>query len=275
MFTTYRRILNQQQVWARERGIKFDEDGYTLHLKDNLFCPLLPKSAEEFRSGRGDELGNKSVRSKMQALHSSSALVINVFEYWRSQSVDFIAQACGASKGATSLHFERTYPTGLSGIPPHLDIEFSGTLLSPFVIESKFTELYHHKTKRHIKDKYLNSGLWKGLPSCENLVRLIRKEETTKTIFSFLDVPQLLKHILGLSAKFGRRGFEFLYLWYDYPSLEAEKHRLEIREFEKYISYEVCFQEMTYQELFRRIRNKPEVNADYINYLADRYFYNL
>jgi len=272
MFTTYRRILNQQQAWARERGIKFDEDGYTLHLNDNLFCPLSPKSAEEFRSGRGDELGNESVRGKMQALHSSSALVINVFEYWRSQSVDFIAQACGASKRATSLHFERTYPTGLGGIPPHLDIEFSGTLSSQFVIESKFTELYHRKTKRHIKDKYLNSSLWKGLAGCESLIRLIRKEETAKTSFSFLDVPQLLKHILGLTTKFGKRGFELLYLWYDYPSLEAEKHRQEIRDFEKSISSEVLFREMTYQELFVKIRDSTKASTDYVNYLADRYF---
>jgi len=272
MITAYRRILNQQQAWAEKRSIKFDENGYTLSLNDNLFCPLSPRSEEEFRAGRGDELS----KGKMRALHSSSALVVNVFEYWRGRNVDFIAQACGASKGATSLHFERTYPTRLGGIPPHLDVEFYNPPFRPLAIEAKFTEPYRRRTKRHIKDKYLDSSLWKGLAGCESLIRFIRKEETGKTSFPFLDVPQLLKHILGLTAKFGKRGFELLYLWYDYhPSLEAEKHRREVSEFEKYIFSEVSFRKMTYQELFRRIRDNPEADPQYINYLAERYFYNL
>ena len=269
MLIAYQRIVKQQQTWAKERGIKFDKAGYTYNLVDNLFLPLSHQSEKEFRSGRGDELST----GKMLALHSSSALVVNMFEYWRSRNVDFIAQACGASKSATSLHYERTYKTSLGGIPPHLDVEFSNTLAIPLVIEAKFTEHYHRKTKRYIKDKYLDSGLWKGLPCCESLIRLIRKEEQAKTSFSFLDVPQLLKHVLGLTKKFGKRGFELLYLWYDYhPSLEAEKHRQEIRDFEKSISSEVLFRKMTYQELFVKIRDSTRASADYVNYLAERYF---
>jgi len=272
MITAYRRILNQQRAWAEKFGIKFDKNGYTLRLNDNLFCPLSPRSEEEFRFGRGDELS----KGKMNALQSSSALVVNVFEYWRDRDVDFIAQACGASKGATSLHFERTYPTGLGGIPPHLDVEFYNPLFRPLAVESKFTESYCRKTKRHIKEKYLNSSLWKGLAGCEGLVRFIHEEEKGVTSFSFLDAPQLLKHILGLTAKFGKRGFELLYLWYDYrPSLEAERHRREISEFERYISSEVSFKQMTYQELFKSIRGNPEADPQYIGYLADRYFYDL
>jgi len=272
MIATYRRISNQQQAWADKHDITFDKNGYTLRLNDNLFRPLSPRSEEEFRSGRGDELS----KGKMHALHSSSALVVNVFEYWRGRDVDFIAQACGASKGATSLHFERTYPTPLGRIPPHLDVEFYNPLFRPLAVEAKFTEPYRRRTKRHIKDKYLNSSLWKGLAGCESLVRLIREEEKGMTSFSFLDAPQLLKHILGLTTKFGKRGFELLYLWYDYrPYLEAEGHRREIGEFERYISSEVSFQQMTYQELFKSIKDNPEADPQYIGYLADRYFYYL
>jgi len=272
MVTAYRRISNQQRAWANKRGIELNEKGYTPRLNDNLFCPLSPKSELEFRSGRGDELS----KGKMNALHSSSALVVNVFEYWRDRDVDFIAQACGASKGATSLHFERTYPTGLGSIPPHLDVEFYNPLFRPLAVEAKFTESYRRKTKRHIKEKYLNSSLWKGLSGCESLVRRIREEEKGTTSFSFLDAPQLLKHILGLTTKFGKRGFELLYLWYDCrPSLEAERHRREIGEFERYISSEVSFQQMAYQELFKSIRDNSEADPQYIGYLADRYFYDL
>ncbi len=116
---TYQLIKKQQRTRAEAQGIKVDEDGYTRCLNDNLFVPLSHKSGAEFGSGSGDELGSENTRGKMQALHSSSALVVNVFEYWRSRNVGFIAQACGAFKYATSLHFERTFPTGLGGIPPH------------------------------------------------------------------------------------------------------------------------------------------------------------
>ncbi|MFC1957406.1 hypothetical protein ACFLX0_01110 [Chloroflexota bacterium] len=272
MISIGRQILNQQRAWAEKHNIKLDGKGYTLHLNDNLFCPLSPRSEEEFRSGRGDELS----KGKMRALHSSSALVVNVFEYWRDRNADSIAQACGALKGAKSLRFEATYPTQLGGIPPHLELEFYNPIFRPLVIEAKFTEPFHRKTKRHIQDKYLDVSLWMGLAGCENLVRLIRREEMGKTSFSFLDVPQLLKHILGLTTKYGKRGFELLYLWYDYhPSLEAEKHRREISEFEKHVSSEVSFREMTYQELFKSIRDNPEADMQYIDYLAERYFYDL
>jgi len=198
------------------------------------------------------------------------------FEYWRGRDVDFIARACGASKGVTSLHFERTYPTRLGGVPPHLDLVFHNPPFRPLAVEAKFTEPYRRKTKRRIKDRYLDSSLWKGLAGCESLVRLIRKEEKGATSFSFLDVPQLLKHILGLTTRFGKRGFELLYLWYDFaPSLEAERHRREIGVFERYVSSEVSFREMTYQELFKSIRDNPEADPQYIGYLADRYFYDV
>lgn len=70
MTMTYRLICNQQWAWGRQRGIKFDEDGYALSLNDNLFLPLLPEVEKEFHSGKGDELGNGDKRGKMQALHS-------------------------------------------------------------------------------------------------------------------------------------------------------------------------------------------------------------
>jgi hypothetical protein len=269
---TYQRILNQQLTWAKEQGIEID-GGYTRMLKDNLFVPLSPYSEDEFKAGKGNELGEETNKGKMLALHSSSALVVNVFEFWRNRNTAIIAQLCGASKGTTSLHFERKYPTGVGKEPAHLDVEFSGIATVPLAIESKFTESYSRKTKRHISEKYLDSDIWQGLPCCESLVRRIYKEQTRKTSFPFLDIPQLLKHILGLTRKHGKRGFILLYLWYNYhPSLEAEKHRLEIREFERGISSDAVFRYMTYQELFKKIRKSREASTYYIDYLATRYF---
>jgi len=269
----YRLICNQQQAWARQRGIKFDKDGYAFSLNDNLFLPLLPEVKKEFQSGKGDELGSDGKRGKMQALHSSSALVVNVFQYWVNQDVSDIASACDAPQGMTEMHFEQTRPTPLGGIPPHLDVEFSRNKLKPLAIESKFTEPYHRHTKRTIKNKYLNvPGLWTRLPRCEKLVKHIREEEQARTSFTYLDVPQLLKHILGLAYAFGPTGFELLYLWYEVPSEEANNHHNELEEFKLCVGDEVTFLDMTYQELFAAIRECHGVDEGYILYLAERYF---
>jgi len=276
MSMAYKSICNQQQAWAHQRGIKFDKDGYTLSINDNLFSPLLPQVKERFQSGKGDELGSEGKRGKMQALHSSSALVVNVFQHWVNRGIGDIASACGAPGGITEMHFEQTRPTILGGIPPHLDVEFSGNRLKPLAIESKFTEPYHRHTKRMIKDKYLNEpGLWARLPRCEKLVRRIREEEQGRTSFTYLDVPQLLKHILGLAYVFGSAGFELLYLWYESPSEEAKKHREELDKLKGYIGGEVAFRAMTYQELFAAIGECYGADEDYMSYLAERYFPHL
>lgn len=266
-------IRDQQQAWAFQRGIKFDRDGYTFSLDDNLLLPLLPEVKKEFQSGKGDELGSNEKRGKMQALHSSAALVVNVFQYWAYRNVSDIALTCGAPQGMTELRFEITHPTPLGGVPPHLDLEFWGNKLKPLAIESKFTELYYRHTKRTIKAKYLSvPGLWAQLPHCEKLVRHIHEEEQGKTSFVYLDAPQLLKHILGLATKFGPKGFQILYLWYEVPSIEAEKHRSEIVVFKEYVGDEVDFRDMTYQELFKAINKLPNKDRDYISYLHERYF---
>jgi hypothetical protein len=273
MSTAYESICSRQKSWACRRGIGFDKDGYTLSLDHNLFLPLLPEVRREFEAGKGDELGGVGMRGKMQALHSSSALVLNVFQYWVERDISEIASACGAPHGMTHMHFERTYPTTLGGIPPHLDIEFSADSLKPLVIESKFTEPYHRHAKRAIKDRYLSvPGLWTGLTECEKLVRRIREEEGGKTSFGYLDAPQLLKHILGLTKAFGASGFTILYLWYEAPSPEATSHRTELNEFANFIEREVDFRHLTHQELFQATRGCGNVSEDYIRYLTERYF---
>lgn len=273
MVRTYESIRAQQMAWAARHGVGCDRDGYTPSLNENLYLPLSAATEAEFRSGKGDELGSSDKRGKMQALHSSSALVINVFEYWRTRNVDYIARSCGAPQGMTEMRFEQTHPTPLGGVPPHLDVEFGGVGLNPVAIESKFTEPYHRHTKRTIKDSYFShDGLWAQLPRCEKLIRHIRNEEQGKTSFAHLDAPQLLKHILGLAAKFGPAGFELVYLWYEMPSPEADRHRIEIEDFSKSIAGEVHFSDMTYQRLFETIKRFRGTSEGYISYLAERYF---
>lgn len=277
MLNTYQSILVEQQNWADRHNVKYDKDGYVCSIEDNLYHPLFYETLEEFKKGKGDELGDKKKRGKMQALHSSSALVVNVFDYWRNLGkADVIAQACGALSRMTNIKFEQTYPIiPLLGTPPHLDIEFSlprSNFIS--VVESKFTEPYHRHTKRSIKETYfITPGLWSQLPNCEHLAQRIRMESQSRTSFIYLDAPQLLKHILGLTwSKSGTHNFEIIYLWYEKPSLEADRHRFEVQQFQELVGSEAHFRVMTYQELFENIKKSVLVDDEYLEYIGERYF---
>jgi hypothetical protein len=258
-----KKILNQQKSWALRFQIDFNDKGYTLEVNDNLFQPLSEHTVSDFKSGRGNELKTE----KIKALHSSSALVSNVFEYWRPNS-DGIALACGADKGM-SLRFEKQNPTGLHGTAPHLDVEFTGAGKKPLAVESKFTEFYQHEGTSNFKSSYFKKpGLWDRIPRCEQLAKSIYGGQT---VFKRLDAAQLLKHILGLKKAFPS-GFRLLYLWYEMPSEAANTHQKEIRMFEDHVQSEVDFRHMTYQDLFKTVKEIPDIDPGYISYLEERYF---
>jgi hypothetical protein len=275
MQTALKQIIEKQNEWALSKGIDNYDKGYTLKLEANLFCPLSQKSISEFLVGKGNELGSPDTVGKMHALHSSAALVVNVFEYWRGKDIRTIAGLCGAIKGNTrEMRYEAVHSNALGRIPSHIDVEFSGSSGNiPLAIESKFTETYSRHTYRSLAWSYTHRpGLWKELPSCENLAKRIGAEDRKYTSFEYLDAPQLLKHILGLSTEFGPKGFTLLYLWYGIESPEAKQHWQEITEFESVIKNEIDFRVMTYQDLFARISKERDINQEYLGYLQTRYF---
>ncbi len=82
----YQYIVAKQTEWAKNRGSaligsKVTRGGptYTSTLDENLFQPLLGDVRDSFASGDGGELGNSKYSGKMQAVHSSSVLGVNVF----------------------------------------------------------------------------------------------------------------------------------------------------------------------------------------------------
>jgi hypothetical protein len=113
-------IKSKQIQWAHNCSIDLigskgdrGRPAYTRTLADNLFEPLAPGTRRAFLAGDGGELdGNPS---KMQAVHSSSALGVNVFQYWGNiKEVDKLAHACGLCRRTTkiskSISFEVKYP---------------------------------------------------------------------------------------------------------------------------------------------------------------------
>jgi hypothetical protein len=208
----------------------------------------------------------------MNALQSSSALVVNVFDYWRRQNrIQDIAKCCGAEGIINSMEFEKTHPIkGVNRTPPHLDVEFAGPV--PLAIESKFTETYQGKTRRDSLREYLkHPDIWNGISEVRALACDIVEQSGARTDFKYLDASQLIKHILGLKSDYSGP-FCLLYLWYKVDSDEAEQHQEELDRFSRSIKDEISFRTMTYQYLFNGIRELSGVDSAYIEYLEQRYF---
>ena len=111
--------------------------------------------------------------------------------------------------------------------------------------------------------------MWEGLPACRELGWGISPRDNQ---FKHLHAAQLIKHILGLKHRNGTAGFCLVYLWYDVPGGEGEKHRQEIREFQTVVANDgVAFHAVTYQEVMRTLAQHRLGHEEYVDYLVDRY----
>jgi len=270
------RIKSMQVSWAEKNHIATDSKGYTSKLASNLLFPINEKTLKNFREGDGNELGNKGKPSKMCALHSSSALAVNVFDYWRNKDASPLALALGIPAPIAVEAFEKKYPTGLRGNAPNLDVVIQ-TPAGKVAIESKFTEPYSKskQTSTKFKDKYFanNQKLWLdvGLPKCQKLASDICDGRIN---FTMLDAQQLLKHILGLQNSKDKP--RLLYLWYSIPGDESDAHLWEIEVLTKRVDDHIDFRSMTYQDLYSIISYAaPSEHQDYLHKLGERYFSDL
>jgi hypothetical protein len=261
---TYENICKQQCDWATRHGIRYDNKQRTLQLNDNLFKPMSPETNEEFMKADGQEL-----TGKIRSLHSSSALVCNFFDFWRGRDIGPLVEILDLPASITDINFEQIHSTPISR--PNLDVEFCGTEQWRCAVESKFTESYLRK-KMTLKSRYRNQWSKVKLRQCEQIAESIWAGEAD---YEYLDVPQLLKHILGLTTQLGVKYFRLLYLWYRVPSEETEVHQQELQRFKACIQGEVDFNDMTYRQLFCAMRRYAGLDEDYILYLKDRYFINL
>jgi hypothetical protein len=286
---SYEYLKAKQIQWALNQGLTLHvsngdrgKRAYCSSVDNNLFEPLSPQAREQIQSGDGGELDEKGgQRARMQAVHSSSILPVNVFHYWQIRSdFDAIASACGFCKPGScpsvELRFEAKFPIfDGSTKHPNLDVTFVNPLQSRFryfAVESKFTEPYNSRSHAGIKPVYLDAKeIWKDLP---NLRRLAAKISPEDNVFQRLHAAQLIKHILGLVRASGGKGrFRLLYLWFDTFGSPGVEHREEIDRFSEIAEKDgVHFNAMTYQELILKLadRCRPD-HDDYITYLTSRY----
>lgn len=283
----YQYILVKQTEWAKNQGLDLigskinrGRPTYTINLDYNLFQPLLPDVRKSFATGDGSELGSSGLPGKMQAIHSSSALGVNVFQYWKSISeVPVIAAACRlcrhGSQVSCDIHFEEKYPIKDSfGYHPNIDVVIHNApsaKIQRFAIECKFSEAYGAHKHGGLKSKYLEyDEIWTDIPKLQAFAKRISPDDHD---FIHLHPAQLVKHILGLKRQFGRDGFRLLYLWYDVLGEQGKRHRDEIGEFAGVAKQdEIKFHSITYQELIATLANELRTeHHEYIRYLTERY----
>jgi hypothetical protein len=284
----YEYIITKQIQWALNRGInligskgKRGRPAYTPKLEDNLFEPLEPDVRQSFKNGDGNEiLEDPNIPDKMQAVHSSSALGVNIFHYWKKiNQVPVIAAACGFCRKGNDISkkiiFEDQYEIDNKfKFSPNIDVVFHNSKSSKyqrFAIECKFSESYGSHKHSGLKPKYLSlDALWKDIPSIHKLSKSI---SPTDKKFKYLHSAQLIKHILGLKNAFRKDEFRLLYLWYDVLGEEGAIHRKEIEAFSDLTkSDEVKFHALSYQELIIRLSNEYRQDHEtYIRYISERY----
>jgi hypothetical protein len=283
----YEYILAKQTAWAANRGIALvgskgsrGRPAYTPKLEQNLFQPLLPEIKESFEAGDGGELGSPGMPGKMQAVHSSSALGVNVFQYWKSISaIPVIASACGlcrrGSQVSCDIRFEEKHPIKDSfGYHPNIDVVIHNTptaKIRRFAIECKFSEAYGAHKHGGLKAKYLEcAGIWSDIPKLRAFAERISPHDRD---FMHLHPAQLVKHILGLKRQFGLGGFRLLYLWYDVFGEQGKRHWDEVGEFASVAKQDgIKFHSLTYQELIATLANQLQTeHHEYIRYLTQRY----
>ena len=289
MLSGWEYIVTKQIQWANNKNIPLTgskgergRDTYTLDLNQNLFEPLLEGNEARFKLGNGQEiLGSHESPAKMQALHSSSALGVNVFQYWQKRGlVKEIASACGfcnsGSNYSERIVFEDKYCIKTKFvIPPNIDVVFHNNESSPyklFAVECKFSEAYGGRGHAGLKSKYLDEeNLWTDLSALQKLGTETNRDDKR---YSYLDAAQLIKHILGLKACVGTKGFKLLYLWYDVLGTEGAIHRAEVEDFTKIAKSDgIHFLSMTYQELINILDKRYRTeHSEYIKYLTERYY---
>jgi hypothetical protein len=157
MPSTAAQLRQNQRIWAEARGIPIDKSRYTISVHENLFQELSACSRREFEAGDGTELGGLGKRGKMQALHSSSALACNVFDFWRGRDKAELARALDLASTICGIHFERKFPTGVGPRSPNLDVVLE-CVDGLVAVESKFCEPYSTCHGHALSEKYFGGS---------------------------------------------------------------------------------------------------------------------
>ncbi len=187
-------IKTRQLEWAKRKGLGLNEkEKYSYYCKNidcNIYGGLNEDVRKQFEKGSGNELNDEIWPAKMEALFSSSALCVNVFQYFaignKNNVLDFL-KACKLISNnyqgdvipvdfeyenkniQVPIRFEEKFETGIPYGVPNLDAVIRTKSKTGkkqlFAFESKFTEPYYSHCGNFLKEKYCmeeNREIWKN-----------------------------------------------------------------------------------------------------------------
>ncbi|MFN8710447.1 MAG: PGN_0703 family putative restriction endonuclease [Planctomyces sp.] len=250
-------------------SVLLDSKGYVSRPEQNLLPGVLMEHFEsDIREGDGNEL-----QTKFCATHSSTALAINSFAWFRpAERLQYLTM--WDQTGATALRFERKCPIfpGRRGAP-NLDVwvEYNGRIIA---IESKLTE-YFKQTKPEFRPVY--ESLEPPNLSEPSWWRVFQNAQNGTP--AYLDVAQLIKHYFGL-RKFQLNSdppcdMTLLYLYWEPTNADTLaaclRHREEISSLKESVSdSQIAFQAMSYSELWHEWEKVPALST-HVQNLKARY----
>lgn len=256
----------KMKLWQRFTELypdrALEQKGYVKSPEQNLVAGIdIGTFERDLSDGSGNEL-----ESKFLAVHSSSALAVNTFAFWKTKPESLML--CNIS-GFNELTFEKKCSTGLGGTPPNLDIllENESAVIG---IESKFLEFLRPK-----KPKFASSYSRDKLPQIEDR-SWNALEHYRNGPHQHLDVAQLIKHYLGIRKQYGHKETKMLlYLFWEPENAselpEFSRHREEIKEFADRIDGgSVQFLAMSYPELWNEWSARKELSG-HVDNLRTRY----
>ncbi len=265
-------------------GLKIDKKGLLSHPTDNLINSIdnWIEIKNELELGQGNELKpNKNGVIKFNAIHSSAALCVNNFSFFKKHINNIIF--FGHSNFYDSI-FEKKISTGIS--TPNLDfyLESNDIIIG---VESKFTEFFSKKLPNH-KDnlsKYVNQKKLEYLESeFQNLI--VQYRNSTHPLH--LDVAQLLKHSMALlNYNKSRKNYitskssfrpVLVYIYWEPQNANEysifETHRKEIEDFSNKISNFIDFKSISYPEFWDFYKNDEDYLA-HLYQIKKRYDFKL
>jgi hypothetical protein len=230
----------KQELW--KNSLVNHKDGYLSDFKDNLVPTVSPPDFEnDLRKGSGKELENKFL-----ALHSSSALCVNFFGFFKNHLDKF---PFFGETNFVKAEFEKQLRTGLGGTPPNLDfyLENDNYVIG---IESKFLEPLTPK-QPEFSASYSESYLNKLDNGLSKIVNYYLKNNSK----AHLDTAQLIKHSIGLLNNRGDKKAKLIYVYWQPENFaqikEYSSHQADLAVFSNLMKgiSNIEFHHTTYGEL--------------------------
>ena len=258
----------QESLWNKfliNTGILPDEKGYVARIEDNLVPGVSTDLfLNDLKQGSGSEL-----EWKFRAVHSSSALAVNVFSFWKKQPSSLPIMK---EDGFDKLTFEKKCPTILGGAPPNLDVflEKDSCVVG---IESKFLEYLMPKIPAFAASYFRNT-----FPNAEKCWLSLLESLPVGGV-QFLDTAQLVKHYLGLINNYHSRKIVLIYMFWEPKNWKNYdifiQHRNEIENFTNSVSDSVVnFKAKSSQELWEEWAEIKSCH-DHVMNLKNRYFLDI